>query len=767
MGESEQQGLRPNGSGLAHNEQLKKSLEFQTRLNRVTQELFDADDLVEVFPKVLPDLLILLRAERLTIYTRSRDGREIVSKFKAGDAIKEIRVPLSNTSISGYVALTQRMLRIADVYDADELKAIHPKLHFDSSFDKKSGFRTRSMIVLPIKHKEVFLGVMQVLNRFDGQPFSDNDVKVAMRLSQVFGQKLRYEVQSTSGPYDYLITLNKLSRDQLDTFQSRATKERTSVTQLLLSEAGVLPAELGASLEKFYGVPFMTFDRNLDLPSELMVGLSDVYLRKQLWVPVGWDGKEAVILIDDPTDTQRIMEIQRVVRAETYSFRVGLPDDILRFLGVEAAEEGTADISDLVGQLAEEGGEVEDIDEGKSEVNENEATVIKLVNRLITDAYKMGASDIHIEPSKGRVPAVVRLRVDGSCRPTLQIPATHVKAVVSRIKVMSKLDISERRKPQDGKLVVRYRGAPVELRVATLPTVHGESVVMRILAASEPLPLDKLNLNTWNEENLKAAVAHPHGIFLVVGPTGSGKTTTLHSVLGYINTPDRKIWTAEDPVEITQPGLQQMQMQPKIGLTFAAALRAFLRADPDVIMIGEMRDAETAEAGVEASLTGHLVFSTLHTNSAPETVVRLLDLGLDPVSFADAFLGVLAQRLARTLCKECKAPYQASEEEIKRIKHFYGEQYWPELGVDESNVTLHKPVGCEKCDNTGYKGRTGLHELLIATPEVTDLIYHKATATQIKEQGVSQGMRTLMQDGIQKLLKGQLDFDMLRKVVAE
>ena len=289
---------------------------------------------------------------------------------------------------------------------------------------------------------------------------------------------------------------------------------------------------------------------------------------------------------------------------------------------------------------------------------------------------------------------------------------------------------------------------------------------MRILASNKPLPLDKLNFSERNLRETEKLVERPHGIFLVVGPTGSGKTTTLHAILSHINTHERKIWTAEDPVEITQPGLQQVQMNPKAGLTFATALRSFLRADPDVIMIGEMRDKETAEAGVEASLTGHLVFSTLHTNSAAETVTRLLDLGIDPISFSDAFLGVLAQRLVRTLCDKCKQPYTPEEEELILIRRYYSEERFAELKVDPATATLQKAVGCPACDNTGYRGRTGIHELLVSSHTMKDLIYHKATADEIQKLSIVEGMRTLMQDGIAKMFKGQTDLAQIRKVAA-
>ena len=252
-----------------------------------------------------------------------------------------------------------------------------------------------------------------------------------------------------------------------------------------------------------------------------------------------------------------------------------------------------------------------------------------------------------------------------------------------------------------------------------------------------------------------------------MGPTGSGKTTTLHAVLGYINQPETKIWTAEDPVEITQPGLQQVQMQPKIGFTFAAAMRAFLRADPDIILIGEMRDHETAAIGIEASLTGHLVLSTLHTNSAPETITRLLDLGLDPVNFSDALLGVLAQRLMRTLCGNCKEKYKPEKKEIDHLIEQYGTEYFPDLGINPDELELYRAVGCEACGDSGYKGRTGVHELLVGTHDMQSMIYQKADLDDLREQAIKDGMRTLKQDGIEKIFKGLTDYEQLLRVVAE
>lgn len=745
-------------------DRLRESLEFQIRLNAIVGRMHDAESFSEILPVIEPEMLALLHAERLTVYQCGRNEREIVSKYKSGSDVREIRLPLMASSIAGYVALSQTPIRIEDAYDAKELESIHPNLKFSQIFDRRSGFRTRSVMAVPITFQDVLLGVLQMLNRTGGGPFTDRDRLNAEDLARVLGQKFRYELRATRGPYEYLVHTRKITPEQLEELRRRADKEGRSVADVLLSEGGVTKHELGTSLQRYYQVPFAAYDPEIRIPRELITGINESYLLKQLWVPIAGDRQEATILIDDPSDVRRRMEIQKVVPAQRYVFNVGLPEDIRRFLGQEPApSEPAADIQVLVGKFQEEAGEQVDVDEG---VDENAATVVQFVSRLITEAHEARASDVHIEPGKGRSDTVVRFRIDGACRPALSIPASHTRAVISRIKIMSGLDISDRRKPQDGKCHIKYRGQAIELRVATLPTVNGEAAVLRILASSEPLPLSRLNFSERNLREIQRLVESPHGIFLVVGPTGSGKTTTLHSILRHINTPERKIWTAEDPVEITQVGLHQVQVQPRIGLTFAAVLRAFLRADPDIIMIGEMRDHETAHVGVEASLTGRLVFSTLHTNSASETIGRLLDLGLDAVSFADALLAVLAQRLVRTLCAACKERTVLGPAEFAALVRYYGEEHVGDLDVEPGRTEIYRPVGCRECGNTGYRGRRGIHELLVATADMKSLIYRRASVAAMREHAMTEGMRTLMQDGIRNLLAGQTDLDQVRKVAA-
>ncbi|MBW1995837.1 MAG: type II/IV secretion system protein, partial [Deltaproteobacteria bacterium] len=428
-------------------------------------------------------------------------------------------------------------------------------------------------------------------------------------------------------------------------------------------------------------------------------------------------------------------------------------------------EKAMAEIDEILSQLQEEAEEIED---AEASVGEEDSAVVQLVNKIILDAYERGASDIHIEPYPGKEPTRVRIRVDGACQVYQTIPYNYRNAVASRIKIMCDLDIAERRKPQDGKIRFRkYGGKDIELRVATVPTQGGvEDIVMRILHTGEPIPLDKIGFSKKNYENFLTCITQPYGIIFVCGPTGSGKTTTLHSALSYINKPETKIWTAEDPVEITQKGLRQVQVRPKIGFDFAAAMRSFLRADPDVIMVGEMRDKETTQIGIEASLTGHLVFSTLHTNSAPESITRLLDMGMDPFNFADAVLCILAQRLVRTLCKDCKQAYHPSKEEYEELVREYGrESFHKNLNIPYSkDLTLFKPNGCQICGNTGYRGRMGIHELLMGTDEIKRLIQSSARMEEIREQAIKDGMTTLKQDGIEKILAGYCDLIQVRKV---
>lgn len=411
-------------------------------------------------------------------------------------------------------------------------------------------------------------------------------------------------------------------------------------------------------------------------------------------------------------------------------------------------------------------------DVAASTITDERSGLVWLVRRMIIDAYRKRSSDIHIETNAGSEDSIIRFRVDGDLEDYLRVPHQLRAALVSRIKIMSQLDISERRRPQDGKASFRYSDIALDLRVAIIPTHDGlEDAVLRLLVMAKPLALSQLGFSARDEKLVKKMTPKSYGLILACGPTGSGKTTTLHSLLSEINIRERKVWTAEDPIEITQPGLRQVQVNPKIGLTFASAMRAFLRADPDVIMIGEVRDQETAQVCVEASLTGHLVFSTLHTNNAAESIVRLLDLGLDPMNFGDSLVGIIAQRLVRKLCKHCKRAELLAEADFEALMADYIEGTAVDAMTARERLRVaasmapttigpihtYFPVGCARCDNKGYKGRVGVYEVLQNTREQKQLIHTRASTDAIFAQAIADGTSSLRQDALAKVLAGAID----------
>jgi len=536
---------------------------------------------------------------------------------------------------------------------------------------------------------------------------------------------------------------------------------------VLLDRYHVPKDALGSALSDFYQCPYLPYDERTVIDADLLKSLSLDYLKKNLWLPITRRGSLIDVLTSDPHDLDKGWDVRRTFPGMTIRYAVGLRRDIEQFLNLARGQGTSGSIGAILGELVNEINHEPATDPVSGGIDENDSAIVRLTNQVIIEADRLGASDIHIEPYADRKDMAVRLRIDGTCSMFMRIPATYRRAVVSRIKVMANLDIAERRKPQDGK--IRYRLAKdreIELRVATLPTSgQDEDVVLRLLTAKQPMSLDAMEFPPATLQAIKAIAEKPHGIILCVGPTGSGKTTTLHAILKHINTDERKIWTAEDPIEITQDGLRQLQVHPKIGLTFATAMRAFLRADPDVIMIGEMRDKDTADIAIEASLTGHLVLSTLHTNSAVETVIRLLDLGCDSFNFADAMLGVLAQRLCKRICTQCKEAYHPSRQEYDELVQGYGAQDWPTVGIEyRADWSLYRGRGCEACNRTGFKGRVPLHELLRGSEEMKRLIQSRARTADMLSLAMREAMSTLVQDGIQKVLCGQTTYRQVRAV---
>ncbi len=777
----------------ASQDNLAEKLDFSKNLQSVTNKIHATSNIDEIILELSQEICNLFNADRITIYLVSEDKTSIISQVKTGlTSFKDLKLAIAEQSIAGFVAVHKRVLNIRDVYDEKELKSLSPNLAFMKHVDAKTSYRTKQMLASPIidaKTNEL-IGVVAVINSKTGQPFPPVMEEGVVHLCEALAIAFRQRQKTPSplkGKYDHLVANAVISAEELELAMRSARRKNLDVETVLMDEFQVKPGAIGEALAACFGVSYEPFKPDRVKPFDLLKNMSREFAEASDWVPIEDTKEGVVVLTSDPEKISGSRVVKNVYPKSKIVYRVcggrEFKATLEQLFGGGAAADDTS-IGDMLSDMQGESPD-ETTEDVASAASDNE--VVKLVNKIIIDAYQQGASDIHIEPYPGKGKTEVRFRKDGSLHPYISVPHAYRNALAARLKIMCDLDISERRKPQDGKIKFkRFGPLDIELRVATIPSQGGvEDIVMRILAGGEPIPLDKLGLSRTNLERCKEAIEKPYGLFFVCGPTGSGKTTTLHSVLGYLNRPDTKIWTAEDPVEITQRGLRQVQMNPKAGLTFAIAMKAFLRADPDIIMVGEMRDKETVSTGIEASLTGHLVFATLHTNSAPESIIRLLDMGMDPFNFSDALLGILAQRLAKRLCAKCKRPHVATDEELHALldeyvfeltntvswqkdpagsKQAQRQEWIREFGNDKGEITLYAPAGCDTCGGSGYKGRVGLHELLMGTDLIKKNIQEHARVAEMLATALETGMRTLKQDGIEKVLLGITDIHQVRAV---
>lgn len=553
---------------------------------------------------------------------------------------------------------------------------------------------------------------------------------------------------------EVLVSEGLTSEAEIHVALSQQKKQKGKRLGEVLVELGMVDeSAIARVLANRLGLPFIDLD-STDIESDALAEIPARVIREQQVFPIRADIETLTVAMGDPLSSEAIDAVRFTCKKRVVEV-VATPTQLKAYIADRlSTQESSEDFETYLRSL---GGSGADSDA------EDDDDVIKLVNRFIVDAVRDRASDIHIEPYGEKQDLTVRFRVDGQLRNYRRIPSEYRERIVARMKIMARLNIAERRLPQDGKIRFKLGEREIELRMVTLPTAgENEDVVLRILAGFGALPLSEMGLSPENLQAVEALVRRPYGLMLAVGPTGSGKTTTLHSMLAQINDVKKKIWTVEDPVEITQPGLRQLQVQPQIGLTFASAMRSFLRADPDVIMVGEMRDEETAHMGIEASLTGHMVLSTLHTNTAPETVTRLIDMGMEPFSFSDALLGILSQRLARQLCGKCKVQYDATPDETDEFSRYIGADA-VERATTGGVLKLWRADGCVECEKTGYRGRLALHELLVNNDEIRAAIQRKATTGEIRDLAQQAGMQTLLQDGVAKCLRGHTD---LKQVLA-
>lgn len=731
---------------------------FHPHDSKVHVELLRCQEIVDV---LLAELCYLMVVDKSGWQLPIKEG-ELVERIETTTGeIFEMRVPDSQNHAHGFFAFP-----------------VDPQASYRNIFFTPSGIRQRletrplsdileekgwlkENMIQPILQEQA-----RLKNRKVGEILSEN-VKIRQeKIDEIASRAKETDSLQRVRIGDLLIQAHLVTREQVDAaLRDQAAGKKKRVGELLIEKGLINEDQLLHALSTKFRMPIVNLNE-ITPREDALNTLTGSMVRQYKVLPLKLERKYLTVATSDPTDP---------VVGDNLRFHTNL---IIEFVAASASSISAAiekyygnegQLADLIGELANEQIKVDDSGEESVDyaASETDSQIITLVNQILLDAFRKGASDIHFEPGPANQPLQIRYRIDGLCTQTHQIASGFKRAVISRLKIIAKLDIAERRRPQSGKIIMRSDRRKIEFRIEITPTAGGqEDAVLRILSSSQPLKLTEMGFTPDNLELFNAMLTKPYGIILCVGPTGSGKTTTLHSALGAINTPDRKIWTAEDPVEITQPGLRQVQVNPKIGFTFDQALRSFLRADPDVIMVGEMRDAETAKIAIEASLTGHLVFSTLHTNGAAETVVRLIEMGMDPYNFANAMLGILAQRLARRLCRSCSEAYTPTPEELEPLIHLYGEQAYLDHGLptEAATLTFRRKTGCDQCNHTGYRGRLAIQELLPSTPEVRRAIKERATLEDLIGLAIASGMRTLTMDGVGKVLAGQTDISQVLRV---
>ena len=702
--------------------QLRRSL----LLKILSKPAPSREDLSSVIELTATKIVELLQCQSMTVYIV--EGEQISfrhvyysptlwgsdkakeAKFKeTATKLLEMKLPKGTGNVGKVIETGQPLFFTNKGADAASLKNMNV------------GFEVRSMLTVPLK-ANIVIGAIQLLNK-----------EVSAGTNGVFEQK------------------------DLPVLQEVAEYSSTLIQRMLDPKFQLSADDTAKFVSKFSELPLVTKIDDLELDEKLIEVTGDAIIRREGVFPFKKIGTNGVaVLMTNPLDYAKREGFQQATEMTIEEIRVApatLIEELLKKFFKEppkgaaaAAGEGDVDIgevAELIGTAytAEGGVKVEELE------SEDSAPIIQLANRIIAAAYISGASDIHIEPQEKDL--VVRYRVDGLCAEKLRLPKQVSNALVTRLKIMCNLDIAERRLPQDGRIVFKKftkKNIDIDLRVATGPMNYGEKVVMRILDKQKStLPLPALGFSEENLAKYRECIRQPYGMILHCGPTGSGKSMTLYSALGEVNTPDVNIQTAEDPIEYTLPGINQMQMSRQIGLTFARALRCYLRMDPDIILVGEIRDKETAEIAIEAALTGHLLVSTLHTNDAPSTIARIGEMGVEPFNVSASLVCVCAQRLLRRVCKNCKQPYEPKEREKEILQKALG---W--------SGQIHKanPTGCHMCGGNGYKGRVGIHELMTNSEELTEGINKKIETAMLKRIAMKTGMKSLHQDSMLKVKMG-------------
>lgn len=772
------------------NKKTSSKMNFQSLL-KVIQEAPDIKTIKSILSKHILDIF---QVELAAIFLVKENNQELVSwLLLPGDSLEEITVPIETNSIVGFVASKMRRIDLGNPYDFQELRRIGDGLSFSDSYDKKANVHSKQVLAIPIVQQKNLIGVFQLINTKDGNEFSVKAQKDANELAELLAYAFvgGDSDKQDQSKYNSLIAHKILSREQLKQGLAKAAQLGVAPETVLIADFKIPKKKIGKLIAQFYSTSFVDLEKVDCDPQKVLQGASVDFFESGELVPLSLSNGKLIVAgknIEDQTLTSTILNF--VSKAKQVELMFAFQDDIRSFwkrinakkssasTHVKEREQNSVDnlIYDMlsVGQAQQNVAEkrdrvVERVVEKKKETkysgDTNDPLTVELVAKIIEQGCSSQATSIHIEPYGIDESGEVRYRIGNACSKPFRLTPQYVGKVVDRIRFMASLNGDERIKPQVGKInYKRSNGKEVELRVVTIPTANSnEDIVLSILPAKKTLvPLDKL-MPSLLLSRFKEIIEQQLGLVLVVGPVSSGKTITLHSALAHLNTTARKIWTAEYPVEIQQRRIRQVQLNPVMNYNFADALRAFLGADADVIMIGELQDPQTAVMAVDAALNGHLLLSTLPVNSAAEGITHCLNMGINPTSLATALQGILAQRLIHSLCENCKEPYHPGKDEYDRLMVNYGVSFFEHINVAYSDdLVFYRSKGCPACNNSGYRGEVGLYELLFVTPSIRTLIMKRAPESEIINEAIVNNMTLLIQEGIQLIFEGTTDYKELR-----
>lgn len=748
----------------------------ENELNILSQTISNAKNPTELFSGLHQSLKDTFDADRVIFFGIDRVKNEIFSEANWNDSAQEIRLPIDPSSIAGFAAAKNQSLNIKNVNDPLELNKYQPDLQFNESCDKLSNIKTQSLLTVPLTHSDQLMGVLQLVNKNNTKDgFSTLDGKNVLKISSALAQafyNLNIFIEPKPTKFSYLIDNGYLTEDELTIIVDKSHKTGTDIEELLIKELYLRSIDVGKSLENFYSVTYTGYDESIVPPNLEGFDIDPKALPNQFWVPLKVDDSGVVVLVNDPSDSNTIDEIKKIFLQKNVDIRVGLKLDIQKhinnFYGAEEVAE-SAEKKVIQGDNKLELTISEEYQTVKTEEqNTTTDSTGQFFDEIISIAIKQGVTDIHIEPGMDGKNLLVRLRKEGACRIFEEIPANYQQDVISHIKARAHLDPSVNKLPQNGKFVWSLGPNRYELNVVVFPTIGDlEDAMIRVSPIGKTIPgfmsMTDMEFSDPNLDKIMSRIHAAKGMILIAGPEGTGKTTSLHALLNHLNTPDKKIVTAENPVDIVQNGLRQLQMNEENGLNYALALETFLLGNPDIIMVGEINNDETLKLCVQAAQQ-HLMFTSLKAKSTMDAIRKMREMNIDANQFADAVVLVMAQKLVPSLCDHCKEDYHPSQDEFAMLEKFYGDKNFSELGFQyNDNLTLKKAVGCKQCIFTGYSGQIALQEVLERTPELNRLIAESAPMEEIHNQALSDGMITLNQDGIYKILNGDCDFKKIQE----